>query len=116
MEEPSLFDKTQSYDIALTTFSPDERLFQVEYAFEAVRKDTPINRIRASESDTLLAREYAPTLTVDDTPKMAIRVYKETSDSSMQSKALVAAKGRIKGMLFIRLNEKSVQGPLEAAQ
>ncbi len=55
MEDPSLFGDTQSYDIALTTFSPEGRLFQVEYAFEAVRKGTPILGIRSSDGAILTA-------------------------------------------------------------
>ena len=241
MEEPSLFDKAQSYDIALTTFSPDGRLFQVEYAFEAVRKGTPIIGIRASngviltaalrkhtlqepyhndkifqiddsigtaisglsgdarilvsnarelaqihqltfgepipvkllskkisdhiqsytqqggtrpygvsmllvgvdsnpqlymttpigafwsykafaigfrsdQMNTLLEREYSPTLTVDDALKLAIRIYKETVDASIQAEAFVAAKVMTTDKKFVKLDTMLVQALFEAAQ
>ena len=48
-----MFGSDPSYDSMLTIFSPDGRLFQVEYAYEAVRKGTPILGLRCTNGVVL---------------------------------------------------------------
>ncbi len=46
------------YDRAITLFSPDGRLFQVEYAREAVRRGTTVMGIKTTEGVVLLGDKY----------------------------------------------------------
>lgn len=50
-------DQKQAYDRGTTTFSPDGRLYQVEYAGEAVKQGSPSIGIRTDEGVVLLTDE-----------------------------------------------------------
>ena len=58
----SVFAAPGAYDRAITVFSPDGRLFQVEYAMELVNRGATIMGIRCSEGVVLGAEETVETL------------------------------------------------------
>lgn len=49
----------QAYDRGITIFSPDGRLYQVEYAREAVKRGSPVVGIRTGDGVVLAARKSA---------------------------------------------------------
>ena len=53
------------YDRAITIFSPDGRLFQVEYAMEAVKRGTTIIGVKAKEGVVLAAEKRSTTPLMD---------------------------------------------------
>jgi len=55
----SIFTKPGAYDRAITIFSPDGRLFQVEYALETVKRGSIVLGIKCSEGVVLAAEEKA---------------------------------------------------------
>ncbi len=55
----SMFAVPGAYDRAITVFSPDGRLFQVEYASETVKKGATVLGITCSEGVVLAAEERA---------------------------------------------------------
>ena len=52
----------QGYDLGITTFSPDGRIFQVEYAIEAIRHGTTAVGVKCSEGVVLVVEKRIYTL------------------------------------------------------
>jgi len=61
-----MFSRQAAYDRAITVFSPDGRIFQVEYALETVKRGTISIGIMTSEGVILGAEESITLFQVDD--------------------------------------------------
>ena len=60
-----MFAPHTGYDQAITIFSPDGRLFQVEYAVEAVKRGTTIIGVKVKEGVVLAAEKRSTTPLMD---------------------------------------------------
>lgn len=60
-----MFGAAPKYDRALTVFSPEGRLFQVEYALEAVRRGTLAIAVKSKEDVCLVAQIKVPSILMD---------------------------------------------------
>ncbi len=69
----SIFAAPGAYDRAITVFSPDGRLFQVEYALETVNRGYTILGISCSEGIVLGAEEKVETKLQD--PEFTLKLY-----------------------------------------
>ena len=64
----------QGYDRAITVFSPDGRLYQVEYAIETVRRGTPAVGVRCAEGIAMAGEERHRKLQAPDVPQKMFQI------------------------------------------
>ena len=64
----------QGYDRAITVFSPDGRLYQVEYAIETVRRGTPAVGVRCAEGIVMAGEERSRKLQAPDVPQKMFQI------------------------------------------
>ena len=72
------------YDRAIVTFSPDGRLFQVEYAREAVKRGTTSLGVVFSEGVVLAAIRPMPPLSVPNTGRQRSAVKSSLLERDLQ--------------------------------
>ena len=64
----------QGYDRAITVFSPDGRLYQVEYAIETVRRGTIAVGIKCKQGIVIAVEEKARKLQISDTAQKIFQI------------------------------------------
>lgn len=64
----------QGYDRAITVFSPDGRLYQVEYAIETVRRGTAAVGVKCAEGIVMAGEERHRKLQVSDVPQKMFQI------------------------------------------
>lgn len=69
-----MFPAQQGYDRAITIFSPDGRLYQVEYAIETVRRGTIAVGIRTQDGAIIAVEEKARRLQTGDTAQKIFQI------------------------------------------
>jgi len=69
-----LIPSQQGYDRAITVFSPDGRLYQVEYAIETVRRGTIVVGIKTKEGIIIAVEEKPRKLQISDTSQKIFQI------------------------------------------
>ncbi|KFM14706.1 Proteasome subunit alpha protein [Marine Group I thaumarchaeote SCGC AAA799-O18] len=64
----------QGYDRAITVFSPDGRLYQVEYAIETVKRGTLALGIKTKDGIIIAAEERSRKLQISDKPQKLFQI------------------------------------------
>jgi len=84
---------TQAYDRAITVFSPDGRLFQVEYAKEAVRRGATAIGIVCADGVVLVAYKNAPSKLL--VPESMKKIFEIDGHISATASGLIADARRL---------------------
>lgn len=74
MQQNEMFPAQQGYDRAITVFSPDGRLYQVEYAIETVRRGTIAVGIKTEEGAVITVEEKARKLQIADNAQKIFQI------------------------------------------
>ena len=69
-----LFPAQQGYDRAITVFSPDGRLYQVEYAIETVRRGTTAVGVKTKHGIVIAVEEKPRKLQISDTAQKIFQI------------------------------------------
>ncbi len=69
-----MMQSQQGYDRAITVFSPDGRLFQVEYAIETVRRGALAVGIKTSDGVVIAVDEKTKKLQISNTPQKLFQI------------------------------------------
>ena len=64
----------QGYDRAITVFSPDGRLYQVEYAIETVKRGTLVVGIKTNHGVVIASEEKPRRLQISEAPQKLFQV------------------------------------------
>ena len=69
-----MMQSQQGYDRAITVFSPDGRLFQVEYAIETVRRGALAVGLKTNDGVIIAVDEKTKKLQISHTPQKLFQI------------------------------------------
>lgn len=105
-----------AYDRAITVFSPDGRLFQVEYAREAVKRGTPSVGIKGKDGVALMVDKRVSTKLLE--PQSVEKLFQVDEHIGVATSGLVADARVLvdRARLESQINRYSYDEPIEVEQ